>query len=57
MILHDLPSLSRLFDDLGLGFISVSRFREILREIDEEISEEELSGIISDVRPGYFVIK
>ena len=26
------------------------KFREILREIDDEISEEELDGIISDVR-------
>ena len=25
------------------------RFREILREIDDEIGEEELDGIISDV--------
>ena len=28
----------------------MTRFREILIEIDEEISEEELAGIISDVR-------
>ena len=39
-----------MFDDRGEGFISVARFREILREIDDEISEEELDGIISDVR-------
>ena len=44
----------RLFDDCGAGFISVARFREILREIDDEISEEELDGIISDVRSGDF---
>ena len=44
----------RLFDDCGEGFISVARFREILREIDDEISEEELDGIISDVRSGDF---
>ena len=39
-----------MFDDRGEGFISVARFREILREIDDEICEEELDGIISDVR-------
>ena len=38
-----------MFDDCGEGFISVARFREILREIDDEISEEELEGIISEV--------
>ena len=53
MIQNPVPepdSHRRLFDDLGQGFISVTRFREILIEIDEEISEEELAGIISDVR-------
>ena len=40
-----------MFDDCGEGFISVARFREILREIDNEISEEELDGIIMDVGP------
>ena len=39
----------RLFDDLGRGYITVERFREILREIDNTISEEELDGIISEV--------
>ena len=39
-----------MFDDCDEGFISVARFREILREIDDEICEEELDGIISDVR-------
>ena len=41
----------RLFDDLGEGFITVERFREILREIDNTISKEELDGIINEVRP------
>ena len=50
--MEELKEAFRLFDDLGEGFISVTRFREILREIDDEISEEELTGIISDVRSG-----
>ena len=41
--------MTRLFDDVGEGFITVERFREILKEIDEEISEDELDGIIGDV--------
>ena len=39
----------RLFDDLGEGYITVGRFREILIEIDNTISKEELDAIISDV--------
>ena len=39
----------RLFDDIGEGYISVEKFREILKEIDPTIGEEELDGIISDV--------
>ena len=41
----------RLFDDVGEGYITVAKFREILREIDPSISAEELDGIISDVSP------
>ena len=40
----------RLFDNLGEGYITVERFREILREIDNTISKEELDGIINEVR-------
>ena len=41
----------RLFDDVGEGYITVAKFREILKEIDPTISAEELDGIISDVSP------
>ena len=41
--------LPRLFDDLGNGYITVDKFRDILIEIDSEISEEELKAIISEV--------
>ena len=40
---------TRLFDDLGNGYITVDKFRDILIEIDSEISEEELKAIISEV--------
>ena len=42
-------SCARIFDDVGDGFITVARFRDILKEIDEDISDEELDGIIADV--------
>ena len=41
---------NRLFDRLGEGFISVLRFREILKEVDEQFTEEELDEIIWEVR-------
>merc|ERR1711953_1049489 len=47
--LGELKEAFRLFDDLGRGYITVERFREILREIDNTISEEELDGIISEI--------
>ena len=34
---------------MGEGYITVDRFREILKEIDSTITEEELDGIISEV--------
>ena len=43
--------LFRLFDDAGEGYITVQKFREILREIDPTIMEDELDDIISDVSP------
>ena len=42
-------SFNRLFDDTGEGFITVTRFRVILKEIDEDFTEDELDEIISEV--------
>ena len=47
----------RLFDDVGEGYITVDKFREILREIDPTIMEDELDGIISDVSPTVIVTR
>ena len=60
-----LEIFSRLFDDLGEGFITVSRFRvsysfintpyflsnfqAILKEIDEDFTDDEIDDIILDV--------
>ena len=41
--------LSRLFDNEGLGFIPVERFRIILKEVDEDFTEDELDDIIFEV--------
>ena len=41
---------------MGDGFITVARFRDILKEIDEDISDEELDGIIADVSCAIYVV-
>merc|ERR1712012_1115290 len=47
---HDeIKAAFRLFDDTGEGFITVTRFRVILKEIDDEFTEDELDEIISEV--------
>eukprot|EP00092_Neocalanus_flemingeri_P071647 GFUD01088093.1.p1 GENE.GFUD01088093.1~~GFUD01088093.1.p1 ORF type:complete len:100 (+),score=29.87 GFUD01088093.1:101-400(+) len=46
---EELKAAFRLFDDTGEGFIRVERFRVILKEIDDEFSEEELDDIIAEV--------
>merc|ERR1711994_1222649 len=43
---EELKMAFRIFDKVGQGFIGVDRFREILREIDEKISDNELDEII-----------
>eukprot|EP00092_Neocalanus_flemingeri_P039798 GFUD01043344.1.p1 GENE.GFUD01043344.1~~GFUD01043344.1.p1 ORF type:complete len:110 (+),score=35.57 GFUD01043344.1:127-456(+) len=49
LTLDELKAAFRIFDDTGEGFILVLTFRNILKEIDESFSEEELDGIISDI--------
>ena len=39
----------RIFDQDSQGYIGVGRFREILREIDEMVSDDELDRIIEYV--------
>ena len=41
--------LFRLFDSEGEGFIPVTRFREILKEVDEDFTDSELDDIIAEV--------
>merc|ERR1712110_549552 len=46
---EEIKAASRLFDDSGEGFITVMRFRVILKEIDEEFTEDELDEIIAEI--------
>ena len=48
---EELKMAFRIFDKVGQGFIGVDQFREILREIDEKVSDDELDGIIAYVSP------
>ena len=34
---------------MGEGFITVLRFKEILKEIDEDFTDDEIEGIVIDV--------
>ena len=38
-----------MFDIEGEGFIPVERFRTILKEVDEDFTEDELDDIIFEV--------
>jgi Ca2+-binding EF-hand superfamily protein len=45
----ELKEAFRLYDKEGLGFIRTEQLKEILREIDDKLTEEELDGIIEEV--------
>merc|ERR1719508_347553 len=49
LTMDELKAAFRLFDDTGEGFIHVLTFRNILKEIDEEFTDEELDDIIADI--------
>merc|ERR1711994_632775 len=46
---EEIKAAFRLFDDSGEGFITVNRFRVILKEIDEEFTEDEFDEIIAEI--------
>merc|ERR1712198_320302 len=46
---EEIKEAFRLFDDTGEGFITVTRFRLILKEIDDEFTEDELDEIIAEI--------
>merc|ERR1712073_13921 len=46
---EEIKAAFRLFDDTGEGFITVLRFRLILKEIDDDFSDDELDEIIAEI--------
>eukprot|EP00090_Calanus_glacialis_P045972 TRINITY_DN8804_c0_g1_i4.p1 TRINITY_DN8804_c0_g1~~TRINITY_DN8804_c0_g1_i4.p1 ORF type:complete len:101 (-),score=42.15 TRINITY_DN8804_c0_g1_i4:55-357(-) len=49
LTMEELKAAFRIFDDIGEGFISVGRFKQILKEIDEDFTDEELDEIIAEI--------
>merc|ERR1719348_683188 len=49
LTMDELKEAFRLFDEDGEGFITTARFRVILKEVDEEFSEDELDEIIATI--------
>jgi len=45
----ELKEAFRIYDKDGEGFITTDVLREILREIDQKLTEEDLDGIIEEV--------
>ena len=45
----ELKEAFRIYDKDQLGYISTDTLKEILREIDNKLSEEDLDGIIEEV--------
>jgi len=45
----ELKAAFRIFDDIGEGFITVERFRQILKEIDEEFTDDEIDEVIAEI--------
>lgn len=48
-MLKELKEAFRLYDKEGNGYITTSVLREILREIDNKLTEDDLTGIIEEV--------
>jgi len=55
LTLEELKEAFRLFDDVGEGFITVLRFKAILKEIDEDFTDDEIEGIIIDVSLNHII--
>merc|ERR1712181_165457 len=45
----ELKQAFRLFDKNGTGFITMAQFRGIIAEVDPNLSEEDLDGIIAEI--------
>lgn len=45
----ELKEAFRLYDKEGNGFIPTSCLKEIMRELDDKLSDEELNGMIAEI--------
>lgn len=45
----ELKEAFRLYDKEGNGFIPTSCLKEIMRELDDKLSDEELDGMIAEI--------
>ncbi|XP_025829805.1 troponin C-like [Agrilus planipennis] len=48
-IQHELKGAFRLYDKEGNGFITTDVLREILKELDEKLSDDELDNMIEEI--------
>lgn len=48
-ILRELKDAFRLYDKEGLGYISTDLLREILKELDEKMTPEDLEQMIEEI--------
>jgi len=46
---HELKEAFRLYDKEGNGYITTATLREILRELDDKMTEEDLKNVIEEI--------
>lgn len=52
--MKELKEAFRLYDKEGNGFIPTSCLKEILKELDDQLSETDLDGMIAEIDQGMF---
>ena len=52
IVQKELKEAFRLYDKEGNGFIPTSILKEILHELDDQLSDSDLDGIISEIDQG-----
>lgn len=51
----ELKEAFRLYDKEGNGYIPTSCLKEILRELDDQLSDSDLDGMIAEIDQGKFL--
>lgn len=52
--MKELKEAFRLYDKEGNGFIPTSCLKEILKELDDQLSDTDLDGMIAEIDQGMF---